>query len=208
MPLPRNTIIAIAAAVIVVAGGIGAWFLLKSPGGEDAPATAAAQPSGPRPDPVILVISMDAVTQASAMGQSVMTQMQALSEKAKAELSVEGKALMADEAAVTKLPAAQREARLEALAPRRAAFEQKASQREAQLKAAFGAARADMGKAIEPILRQITVARGANLVMDRRAASMMPDPRMDISQDVAKALDAKVQTYEVKVPPLQPVANR
>ena len=42
MALPRNTIIAIAAAVIVVAGGIGAYFWLKSPS-EDAASTPAAK---------------------------------------------------------------------------------------------------------------------------------------------------------------------
>ena len=57
----------------------------------------------------------------------------------------------------------------------------------------------------EPILRQIVTARGANLVMDRRAASMLPDPRLDISQEVVTALNAKIQTYEVKMPPAQPV---
>ncbi len=31
MALSRNTLLIIAAAVIVIAGGIGAWFLLKSP---------------------------------------------------------------------------------------------------------------------------------------------------------------------------------
>ena len=80
---------------------------------------------------------------------------------------------------------------------------QKAQARDTQLKGAFALARADLGKMIEPILRQIVTARGANLVMDRRAASMLPDPSLDISKDVVAALDAKVQTYTVKVPPPQ-----
>ena len=34
---------------------------------------------------------------------------------------------------------------------------------------------------------------------------MLPDPRLDISQEVVTALNAKIQTYEVKMPPAQPV---
>ena len=203
MALPRNTIIAIAAAVIVVAGGIGAWFLLKSPSGEESTATAAAEPSGPLPEPVIVVVSMDSVTQASKVGQSIITQIQAMANQAKAELGPEAQALQREEAAVAKLPSGERLAKLEALAPRRTAVQQKAQARDAQLKGAFALARADLGKMIEPILRQIVTARGANLVMDRRAASMLTDPNLDISKDVVAALDAKIQTYSVKVPPPQ-----
>lgn len=206
MTLSRNTIIAIAAAVILVAGGIGAWFLLKSPAGEETSATAAA-PSGPLPDPVIVVISMDAVTQASMVGQSIITQIQAMATQAKNELGPEAQALQREEAAVAKLPSDQRLARLEALAPRRTAFQRKAQAKDAQLKGAFAIARADLGKAIEPILRQIVTARGANLVMDRRAASMLTDPNLDISKDVVAALDAKMQTYTVKMPPPQGAAQ-
>jgi outer membrane protein len=207
MTLSRNAIIAIAAAVILVVGGIGAWFLLKSPDGAEAPVTAAATPSGPLPDPVIVVVSMDAVTQASKVGQSIITQMQAMADQAKQELGGEAQALQREEAAVTKLPSDQRLAKLEALAPRRTAFQQKAQAKDAQLKGAFAMARADLGKTIEPILRQIVTARGANLVMDRRAASMLTDPKLDISQDVVTALDAKIQTYTVKVPPPQGAAQ-
>ncbi|MEY4965980.1 MAG: hypothetical protein RL274_1563 [Pseudomonadota bacterium] len=204
MALSRNTLIIIAAAVLVVAGGIGAYFLLKGPAAEGA-ATAAADSRGIPPDPVIVLVSMDAVTQASNVGQNIITQIQAIAAQAKEELSAEGQALQRDEAAIGNLPAGERSARLEALAPRRIAFQQKAQAKDAQLKAAFGNARADLGKVIEPILRQIVTARGANLVMDRRAASMLPDPRLDISQEVVTALNAKIQTYEVKMPPAQPV---
>lgn len=205
MALPRNTIIAIAAAVILVAGGVGAWFLLKSPS-EDAPAATAAQDDGPLPDPHIVLISMDEVTQGSTLGQSIMTQIQALATQAKQELDAEAKALQTEQAAIAKLPAAQRPARMEAFAPRSVAFQQKAAQRDAQLKAAFGEARAALGKEIEPILRDITVKRGANIVMDRRVSAVEPDPSQDITEDVVKALNAKTTSYQVKLPPPQPVA--
>lgn len=205
MALPRNTIIAIAAAVILVAGGVGAWFLLKSPSA-DAPAATAAQDDGPLPDPHIVLISMDDVTQGSTLGQSIMTQIQALATQAKEELGAEAKALQTEQAAIAKLPVAERTARMEAFAPRSNAFQQKAAQRDAQLKAAFGEARAALGKEIEPILRDITVKRGANIVMDRRVSAVEPDPSQDITQEVVAALNAKTTSYEVKLPPPQQIA--
>lgn len=206
MALSRNTLIIIAAAILVVAVGIGAYFLLKGPAAEG-PATAAAPADsrGTPPDPVILLVSMDAVTQASTVGQSIITQIQAIATQAKEELTAEGQALQREEAAIAKLPAGERAARAEALAPRRMAFQEKAQVKDAQLKATFAMARADLGKVIEPILRQIVTARGANLVLDRRAASMLPDPSLDISEAVVTALNAKIQTYQVKIAPAQPV---
>ena len=205
MALPRNTIIAIAAAVILVAGGIGAYFLFKSPSQPAGEPTAAAQDDGPVPDPRILLISMDEVTQTSTVGQSIISQMQALANQAKEELGAEAKALQAEQAAIAKLPAEQRPARQDALAPRTAAFQQKAAERDAQLKAAFGNARAALGKTIEPILRDIVTKRGANLVMDRRISAVSPDPGQDISEEVVTALNAKMTSYDVKLPPPSPV---
>ncbi len=203
MALPRNTIIAIAAAVIVVAGGIGAYFWLKSPSEGTAGTPAAAQNEGPLPDPRVLLVSMEAVTQGTIVGQSIISQMQALGNQARDELSGEGKALQSEEAALAKVPAADRAARIEVLAPRRVAFQQKAQQRDAQLKGAFANARAAMAKEIEPVLREIVTKRGANLVMERRASAIEPDPSLDITNEVVAALNARMKSYTVTLPPPQ-----
>ena len=201
MALPRNTIIAIAAAVILVAGGIGAYFWLKSPSdGASAPATTA-QDDGPLPDPRVLLISMEQVTQGTIVGQSIIKQMQALGDQARAEMGGEAKVLQSEEAAVAKLPAGERVARLEALAPRRAAFQMKAAQRDAQLKGAFANARAAIAKEIEPILREVVTKRGANLVMERRASAIEPDPSLDITAEVVAMLDQRMKSYQVTLPP-------
>ena len=201
MALPRNTIIAIAAAVILVAGGIGAYFWLKSPSEDAASTPAAAQDDGPLPDPRVLLISMEQVTQGTIVGQSIIKQMQALGDQARAEMGGEAKALQSEEAAVAKLPAGERVARLEALAPRRAAFQMKAAQRDAQLKGAFANARAAIAKEIEPILREVVTKRGANLVMERRASAIEPDPSLDITAEVVAMLDQRMKSYQVTLPP-------
>lgn len=201
MALSRNSIIAIAAAVILVAGGIGAYFWLKSPSDGTSGTPAAQQDDGPLPDPRVLMISMEAVTQGTKVGQSIISQMQALGNQAREEMGGEIKALQTEEAAIAKLPAAERAARLEALAPRRAAFQLKAAQRDAQLKGAFANARAAMAKEIEPVLREIVTKRGANLVMERRAAAVEPDPSLDITDEAVAALDQRMQSYKVVLPP-------
>jgi Skp family chaperone for outer membrane proteins len=192
MALPRNTIIAIAAAVIVVAGGIGAYFWLKSPSDGTSGTPAAPQDDGPLPDPRVLLVSMEAVTQGTTVGQSIVAQMQELGNQARDELGAEAKALQTEEAAV---------ARIEALAPRRAAFQLKAAQRDAQLKGAFANARAAMAKEIEPVLREVVTKRGANLVMERRASAVEPDPSLDITDEVVGMLNQRLKSYTVTLPP-------
>ncbi len=201
MALPRNTIIAIAAAVIVVAGGIGAYFWLKSPSDGTSGTPAAPQDDGPLPDPRVLLVSMEAVTQGTTVGQSIVAQMQELGNQARDELGAEAKALQTEEAAIAKLPAAERAARIEALAPRRAAFQLKAAQRDAQLKGAFANARAAMAKEIEPVLREVVTKRGANLVMERRASAVEPDPSLDITDEVVGMLNQRLKSYTVTLPP-------
>jgi Skp family chaperone for outer membrane proteins len=201
MALSRNTIIAIAAAVILVAGGIGAYFWLKSPSDGAAGTTAAQQDDGPLPDPRVLIISMEAVTQGTKVGQDIIKQMQAFGNQAREEMGAEAKALQTEEAAIGKLPAGERAARIEALTPRRQAFQIKAAQRDAQLKGAFANARAAMAKEIEPVLREIVTKRGANLVMERRAAAIPPDPSLDITDEAIAALDQRMSSYKVVLPP-------
>lgn len=199
MALSRNTILIIAAAVIVVAGGIGAWFLLKSPAEQAAP-TPAARSDGPVPEPRIVVLNLAAVMGASQVGQSVGQQIQVLAEQAKNDLSGEAKQLQTEAAAIAKLPAAERSTRASAFAPRQDAFRARAQQREAQVRAAFAKAQTDISKALEPILRQVTAAHSANLVLDRRATAGLDDPSLDITAEVVKELNAKMPSYTVTLP--------
>lgn len=200
MALSRNTLLIIAAAVIVVAGGIGAWFLLKSPSGQSTPAAPAASSNGALPEPHVVVLNLAAVMGVSQVGQSVGQQIQALAERAKTDLSAEAKQLQSEAQAISKLPEAERAARAAAFAPRQNAFRQRAQEREAQVRAAFAKAQAEISKALEPILRQVTVAHGANLVLDRRATAGLADPSLDITEEVVKQLNAKMSSYTVTLP--------
>lgn len=202
MALSRNTLLIIAAAVIVVAGGIGAWFLLKSPA-EQTAAAPAARSDGPTPEPRVVVLNLAAVMGASQVGQSVGQQIQVLAEQAKSELSGEAKQLQGEAAGIAKLPESERASRAAAFAPRQDAFRQRAQQREAQVRAAFVKAQNEISKVLEPILRQVTNAHGANLVLDRRATAGLADPSLDITEEVVKALNAKMSSYTVTLPTMQ-----
>lgn len=199
MALSRNTMLIIAAAVIVVGGGIGAWFLLKSPSGETAPAEASRS-DGPLPEPRVVVLNLAAVMGASQVGQSVGQQIQTLAEQAKTDLSASAKQLQGEGAAIAKLPEGERAARQAALAPRQEAFRQRAQEREAQVRAAFAKAQTDISKTLEPILRQVTAAHGANMVLDRRATAALGDNSLDITAEVVSQLNAKMPSYQVTLP--------
>jgi Skp family chaperone for outer membrane proteins len=199
MALSRNTLLIIAAAVIVVAGGIGAWFLLKSPSEQAATAPAAAS-DGKLPEPRIVVLNLAAVMGASQVGQSVGQQIQVMAEQAKSDLSGEAKQLQSEAAAIAKLPESERAARAAAFAPRQDAFRQRAQQREAQVRAAFAKAQTEISKVLEPILRQVTTAHSANMVLDRRATAGLADTSLDITAEVVAQLNAKLPSYKVTLP--------
>ena len=200
MALSRNTLLIIAAAVIVIAGGIGAWFLLKSPSEQSASTAPAPVSDGKLPEPRIVVLNLSAVMGASQVGQSVGQQIQVLAEQAKTELSAEAKQLQSEAAAIAKLPEAERATRAAAFAPRQDAFRQRAQQREAQVRGAFAKAQTEISKVLEPILRQVTTAHSANMVLDRRATAGLADNSLDVTAEVVEQLNAKMPSYKVTLP--------
>jgi Skp family chaperone for outer membrane proteins len=200
MALSRNTLLIIAAAVIVVAGGIGAWFLLKSPSEQSASTAPAAVSDGKLPEPRIVILNLAAVMGASQVGQSVGQQIQTMAEQAKNDLSGEAKQLQGEAAGIAKLPESERAARAAAFAPRQDAFRQRAQQREAQVRAAFAKAQTEISKTLEPILRQVTTAHSANLVLDRRATAGLADASLDVTAEVVAQLNAKMPSYTVTLP--------
>jgi Skp family chaperone for outer membrane proteins len=137
---------------------------------------------------------------ASQVGQSVGQQIQVMAEQAKSELSGEAKQLQSEAATISKLPESERAARAAAFAPRQDAFRARAQQREAQVRAAFAKAQTEISKALEPVLRQVTTAHSANLVLDRRATAGLADTSLDVTAEVVAQLNAKMPSYKVTLP--------
>ncbi len=144
-----------------------------------------------------MILNPSAVMGASQVGQSVGQQIQVLAEQAKTELSAEAKQLQSEGAAIAKLPEAERATRAAAFAPRQDAFRQRAQQREAQVRGAFAKAQTEISKVLEPILRQVTTAHSANLVLDRRATAGLADTSLDVTAEVVEQLNAKMPSYKV-----------
>ena len=205
MPLSRNRIVIAIVAVVLIAAAGAAWFFLR-PAATTAPAgqggeitdTGAGKAA---PQPKIVVLDLAAVMRASKVGQDVSSQLQAYANQTKADLSGRGKALEAEAKQISALPPDQKQQRAAAFQSKQAAFQQDVQGKENQMKTAFAQAQGVIGKSLDPILKQITAERGANLVLEKRAVPMLEDASIDITADAIARLDAKMPTYKVTMPP-------
>jgi Skp family chaperone for outer membrane proteins len=205
MPLSRNRIVVAIVAVVLIAAAGAAYFFLR-PAASTAP---AAQPGEiadtgagkAAPQPKIVVLDLAAVMRVSKVGQDVSSQLQAYANQTKADLSGRGKALEAEAKQISALPPDQKQQRAAAFQSKQAAFQQDVQGKENQMKTAFAQAQGTIGKALDPILKQITAERGANLVLEKRAVPMLEDASIDITAEAIAKLDAKMPSYKVTLPP-------
>lgn len=208
----KQIIIAAVAAVIVVAGGVGAWFYFNESDENPAPAEQAAStgapvaenPKGPLPDPVLLVVDKAALLQMSKAGQDIGRQVQAYAQTARAQLEPQAKALRAEEATlraqIGALPPEERQKRVSAFEAKEQAFQQVATQKDAQVKQAVSAAQKELSAKMGPILKQIMADRHANMIVDKQAVVFGNDPTLDVSQEAVKRLDAVLPSVPVQLP--------
>ena len=208
----RNLLIAIAAAIVVIAGAVGAYFFFSSDSGSQTASapeavnssfpSAGGEPSGPPgalPDPVVVVLDRAALLGASTVGQDINRQMQAFTNAARDRLAGERRALENEARALQAegVTEAERAKRLPGLQAREQRFMAASGREENILKATMAAAHAEVGKAMGPIIADITKQRGVNMVLDRAAVMLSPTPDFDITPEVIKALDAKMPTHQV-----------
>ena len=205
MPLSRNRIVIAIAAVVLIAAAGAAYFFLR-PAATTAPATQSdvipdTGAGKAAPQPKIVVLDLAAVMRASKVGQDVSAQLQAYAVQTKTALSGRGQALEAEAKQISALPPDQKQQRAAAFEAKQAAFQQDVQGKENQMKTAFAQAQGTIGKALDPILKEITAERGANLVLEKRAVPMLQDPSIDVTAEAIARLDAKMPTYKVTLPP-------
>jgi len=206
MPLSRNRIVIAIVAVVLIAAAGAAYFFLR-PAATTAPATAQSDvipdtgAGKAAPTPKIVVLDLAAVMRASKVGADVSAQLQAYATQTKTELAGRGQALESEAKQISGLPPEQKEQRAAAFRTKQAAFQQEVQGKENQMKTAFAQAQGTIGKALDPILKQITAERGANLVLEKRAVPMLEDPSIDITADAIAKLDAKMPSLKVTMPP-------
>lgn len=205
MPLSRNRIVIAIVAVVLIAAAGAAYFFLR-PAASTAPATQPGEIADTgagkaAPQPKIVVLDLAAVMRVSKVGQDVSSQLQSYANQTKADLSGRGKALEAEAKQISALPPDQKQQRAAAFQSKQAAFQQDVQGKENQMKTAFAQAQGVIGKSLDPILKQITAERGANLVLEKRAVPMLEDASIDITAEAIAKLDAKMPTYKVTIPP-------
>jgi len=206
----QNIIIAAVAAVIVIAAGIGAYFIW---GGDSSTPTASTTtetlnpafpaPSGPPgalPDPSILVLDRTAILTQTKVGQDITRQMQAFTTQARDRLSGTQRSLQNDVDALQKttdMPEAERNKRIQSLQAREQAYTAASAREEERLRATVTAAHAEVAKAMGPIMEAIVKQHGANMVLDRAAVPVVEGAGFDITAEVVKELDARMPAYAV-----------
>jgi Skp family chaperone for outer membrane proteins len=79
---------------------------------------------------------------------------------------------------------------------RRQAFQAKVQKRQEAIQSGLAGARADVERALQPVLEEIMAKRGANLVLDRGLVVFGPTDA-DITADVVKGLDAAMPTAPI-----------
>lgn len=206
MPLSRNRIVIAIVAVVLIAAAGAAWFFLR-PAATTAPATqsdviADIGAGKAAPQPKIVVLDLAAVMRVSKVGADVSAQLQSYANQTKTELASRGQALESEAKQISGLPPEQKEQRAVAFRTKQAAFQQDVQGKENQMKTAFAQAQGVIGKTLDPILKQITAERGANLVLEKRAVPMLEDASIDITAEAVARLDAKMPSYKVTLPPV------
>ncbi len=177
----------------------------------------AQQPAAPAPGPVlggpviagVCLLSREAIFANAAVGKAASARLTELGRQAQAEVDAERapidtdlKAFQADQA---KLTPAQRQTREAALAPRLQAVQAKAQQRGREIEATRAKALERISTEAQPVIAQVYKAKGCGLLVDRNSV-LGGNLANDLTADVVKGLDAKIQTITFERETLPPQA--
>lgn len=160
-----------------------------------APLAAAAQ------DAVILFIDQSKLIATSKAGQSIGSQVKALAEAAEAEVAAfgqsvqdEGKKLEESKDSLSKEDFGKR---YQALLARAQEVSQLGQIKKAEIGQSEARALAQLNEQLEPIVNDIVKKRKATVLLQRRSV-VFADEKMDITDEIIKALDKKVKTIKVE----------
>ncbi len=191
---------AVAAVLFVTAAGITA-SQAAPPANPPAQANAPAKPSGV-PAPKILVIDRSAILRNSAVGKSIVQQVNAITQQAENEFKGQSTSLRNEEQALQQqlaiLAPNVRTQKIKAFQAKQAAFQQKVNQRQLQIQGGVIKARQQVEQALGPILQGIMAERGANLLLDRQAV-VLGTVDVDITNVAIDRLNKKLPTVKVQL---------
>jgi len=190
---------AIAVATLFLSSGGSAQPLPPKP----KPAPAGVQPA---PFAVVLYLDRGLVLRQSSVGKDLAAQVDALTKKMEADFAPESKKLQADiqalqDSATAPSPGqpqanAQQLAQIKAVDARRQAFQKKVQDRQSAIQAGFAQSRAQVEKALAPILETIMNERTANLLLDRGLV-VLGAKDLDVTPLVIQRLNAALPKVTV-----------
>jgi outer membrane protein len=174
-------------------------------GAAAAPA-AAAKKAGPA---VILFVDRGAIVRNSAVGKDMFKQVEALAKKMETDYKPENDKLQSDiqalQAQFQVLAPDAREAKRKELENRRQGFQKKIQDRQAEIQNGMNRARQQLEQSLGPILEQMMVERGANLLLDRGMV-VLGSVDLDVTQVAIQRLDRALPKITVTPQKAAPAA--
>ena len=218
----RLLLAACAVAALLIIGGVVAFLIFRFTSAGETAGTApastnvASAPSGPTPQPRILVIDRATILRQSAAGKDMIAQIDTLTKSAEAEFKGEDQRLRSDAQAFQQQMAVLapeiRAQRTRDINARQQALQKKVQDRQNQIQAGVYKARKQIEDTLGPLLEQIMAERGANFLFDRNAV-VLGTVDVDITMLAIQRLDQKLAKVKVELvnpaslgPQAQPMA--
>ena len=168
------------------------------------PALAAppAAPSAGVPQPKILVIDRNAILQQSRVGQDIIRQVKQYTANAENDLKGESNALRSQGAQLQQqlaiLSPAVKEKKVKDFQARESGLQKQADAKQSLIQGGFLKARTTVESALGPILKQIMIERGANLLLDRNAV-VFSTVNVDITSAAVDRLNKSMPSLKVEL---------
>jgi outer membrane protein len=186
----------LALALMIAAGSPG--FAADAPAAAPAPAPALQAPP-----PTLIVIDFERILQESKAGKSVSEQLQQRAgsfqkgfQQQEADLNTAQQELMRQQSILAQDAFS---AKARDLQRRSDELREKEAKANAALQQSNREAIVRIQQTIRPILEDIMKERGANVVLNRGAVSLISDDRFDVTDEALKRLDVKLPTMTVTV---------
>lgn len=159
-----------------------------------AAAPAAEQPLGGSVVPGVCLLSREAIFANAAVGKAASARLNELARAAQGEVDAERKPIETEVKALEGQPDnPQTRQKREALAKRWQALQDKAALASREIDATRAKALGRIAADVQPLIAQAYTAKRCGLLLDRNSA-LGGNFSNDLTPDVVKALDAKVQT--------------
>lgn len=177
------------AAAFMISAAFAQPAAAPRPAAPAAAPAAAAKKAGPA---VILFVDRGAIVRNSAVGKDMFKQVEALAKKMETDYKPENDKLQSDiqalQAQFQVLAPDAREAKRKELEGRRQAFQKKIQDRQGEIQNGMNKARQTLESTLGPILEQMMVERGANLLLDRGMV-VLGSVDLDVTQVAIQRLD-------------------